>query len=115
MTKREDREEISAAPPEPRRKAISSRFAQLPGEERPRDAVNRKPVVIEVEERGRRIERHLPPTRLIAETREAVRPRMEERYPCGAALRGCGVEVVHAAQNLRAVVAKRRAKHPAAG
>jgi hypothetical protein len=99
----------------PGRQTIRPCFGHLQDEVGPRHAMHRKPVLIEMEERRRGIELHIPPRRAVARLRKAVRPGVEERDPGGASLRGGGFEVLHAPQNFHAPVAKRGAEHPAAG
>ncbi len=108
-------EEFVAGPLEPGGEAVLPRFGQLPGEEGPRYAMYREAVLVEVEERRRRIKRHLPACGAVAVTREAVRPRMEEWDPGGAPLRGHSLEIFYASEDLRAPVAKRGPDHPVAG
>src|SRR5262245_31248364 len=112
MREREDRQQAGARPIELGREAIWPRVRYLPGQQRPRDAVDGQPMLVEVEEWRRRIEHYLTPGSAIARTGETVRPGVQKRDPSGAALRCGGLEVVHAPQKLDTTVPQRRTEHP---
>jgi hypothetical protein len=112
MGEREDRQQAGACPIEVGREAIWPRVRYLPGQQGPRYAVHGQPMLVEVEERRRRIDHYLLPGSAIARTGEAVRPGVQKRDPSGAALRRGGLEVVHTPQKLDTSVPQRRAEHP---
>src|SRR5215472_18578362 len=114
MRVREQREQLGAIPVQTGSQGVRRRRRHLPGEARPRHAVNRKPMLLGVEQRRRQIERRAPPCGAIGRASETIRPRMQKRNARRAALGRGGVQVVHAAQQLHVSVTERRAEHPVA-
>jgi hypothetical protein len=77
--------------------------------------MHRQALIIDMNKRRRSIELDCPADSLIPESRQTIRPRVEQWDTGGAPLLSSGPQIVHASQDLNATVAKRGADHTAAG
>jgi hypothetical protein len=111
VAKRKDGKKITSGPLEAGLYKIPSRFGHYPGEKRPRHAVHRKPMLVEMEKWRGHIEHNLLPQNTISWRGKPVRPRMEKRDSGAAPLGRRGFEVFHAPENLHASMTKRSAEH----
>jgi hypothetical protein len=112
VAKRKDGKKITSGPLEAGLYKIPSRFGHYPGEKRPRHAVHRKPMLVEMEKWRGHIEHNLLPQNTISWRGKPVRPRMEKRDSGAAPLCRRSFEVFHAPENLHASMTKRSTEHP---
>jgi hypothetical protein len=77
--------------------------------------MHRQSLIIEMQKPRRSIEIDIPTGSAIMESRQAIRPWMEQRDTGGAPLPGRDFEIVHASQDFHTAVAERRTEHAAAG
>src|SRR6516225_6081865 len=106
MAEREDRKQIAARPLQPRHKTIGAGFDHVPREQGPWHTMHRQSPIIEMKKRRRSIELDSPAGSSILESRQTIRPWMEQRDTSGAPLLSSDLQIVHASQNLRAAVAE---------
>jgi hypothetical protein len=76
--------------------------------------MHRQALIIEMKKRRRAIELDSPAGSSILESRQAIRPRMEQWDTGGAPLPSSDLQIIHATQNLGAAVTKRSAEHASA-
>src|SRR6516225_11187881 len=115
MAEREDRKQITARPVQPSHKTLGAGFNHVPGEPGPRHTMHRQSLLIEMKKRRRSIELDSPAGSSILESRQTIRPRMKQWDTGGAPLLSSDSQIVHAPQNLLAVVTERSAEHATAG
>jgi len=77
--------------------------------------MHRQSLIIEMQKRRRSIKLDFPAGSTILESRQTIRPWMEQWDAGGAPLLGSDQEIVHASQDFLTAVAERSAEHAAPG
>src|ERR1700683_1545383 len=115
MREWKNREQLLAQPIQTRSQRIRVARNNVPLQLRPRNAVHREFVIIEMQTRRGGIQRDLTSSRAILRAAEAICPRIEEWNAGSASFDAGGIEIVHAAQKLNSTEAKSRAEHSSCG
>jgi hypothetical protein len=77
--------------------------------------MHRQSLIIEMKKRRQSIEVDCPTGSSILESRQTIRPRVEQWDAGGAPLLSSDLKIIHTSQKLRAAVAERNAEHATAG